>query len=182
MPTGAAALKNVSSRALPGAGETPAPQIASRTNRVGQIERKRIDALRWIERNLDPSARQFRGPGAVVGGVEAADQLRLVLLGHQPLDRLPRAIGPLELVLHAQVPQVAPIQGESDRVVAAPEQSAQQPVAQRNRFVPSVDRGREVQIQRFRRKKAVGAIAAVDDVWLVSPRREDKLQRKLALS
>ena len=126
---------------------------------MGQIEREGSSPLRGIQRKFEPAARQLRRPRSVIGRVESAYQFCLVFLGHQPLDGRPGAILFLELVLQPQVPEVCPIQRQTDCVVPSPEQPAQQSVAQRDCFVPRVDGGGKLEVERSGRQKWVGFLS-----------------------
>ena len=137
--TGCAALKNASARAP--------PARYARPSAVGQVQFESLDALSGIEVDLDAARRDLARVRVAVGAVEDVVDVLLVLLRHL-LDQVgvgeqfpPHAVG------GALVPEIAAVQREPERRLAAPQQAAHQAVAEWQRFVPGGDGRREGEVQ-----------------------------------
>ena len=119
--------------------------------RGGQVQLERVERLRGVQRDFEPPGRELGGRGVVlVVRVEDVVELRHAVLRDEALHGRPvEAVADFEEALgRALVPQVTAIEREPEGMVLAPEQAAQQAVAERDGFVPGLDGRLELQVER----------------------------------
>ncbi len=118
------------------------------TFRRGEVQFKSLHRLGGIEQDLQPAGGNLRRRGLVVRLVKKPADFLLVPLARQLRHVLKGEPRFVNLRRRAQIPEIAAIEGKPQQVGFAPEQAAEQPVAQRHGFVPGADRGGELHVQR----------------------------------
>jgi len=115
----------------------------------GEIELEALDPLRGGQVDLQPPGGDLGGMGVAVGAVEDRVQLAVLPLGHQADHRGVVEVVPADALGGTLVPQVAAVEREPHGAAPAPQQAAQQAVAQRHRLIPGRDGGGQSEIQLF---------------------------------
>ncbi len=110
------------------------------------VEREARRLLRRVERQLEASGPDFRRRRLVEGCVEQLAYLILTALGDQPLQSRVGPVGAPCRRRRPQIPQIAAIERHVDPRAAPPYERTDQAVAEREAFVPPIDRCRERQI------------------------------------